>query len=211
MAEEGPRALFKGGPARVLRSSPQFGVSRIAFLVSHSILTLRLLLLGRTSQLSSIRRRGAVTDSALSHRLSSPTKISNFISPTPTARPPSPHSSRKAKKRSRVFELGMLSKVSHFFEISRSETHLVDVFSTPGCAFGLWRQEIEEIRYTWEHAMGLFFPEFRSRLPFVSSRLFSAQAGFWRTSSSRATESRRREMRCTFDENCNKIATILHP
>lgn len=26
LAEEGPRALFKGGPARVLRSSPQFGV-----------------------------------------------------------------------------------------------------------------------------------------------------------------------------------------
>lgn len=27
--EEGGRALFKGGPARVLRSSPQFGVVRL--------------------------------------------------------------------------------------------------------------------------------------------------------------------------------------
>ena len=27
MREEGPKAFFKGGPARVLRSSPQFGVT----------------------------------------------------------------------------------------------------------------------------------------------------------------------------------------
>ena len=31
MAEEGPRALYKGGPARVLRSSPQFGVTMVAY------------------------------------------------------------------------------------------------------------------------------------------------------------------------------------
>ncbi|ORY72748.1 mitochondrial inner membrane protein [Leucosporidium creatinivorum] len=31
LAEEGPRALFKGGPARVLRSSPQFGVTLVAY------------------------------------------------------------------------------------------------------------------------------------------------------------------------------------
>jgi len=31
VAEEGPRALYKGGPARVLRSSPQFGVTMVAY------------------------------------------------------------------------------------------------------------------------------------------------------------------------------------
>ncbi|GAA5988371.1 hypothetical protein JCM11641_005452 [Rhodosporidiobolus odoratus] len=31
LTEEGPRALFKGGPARVLRSSPQFGVTLVAY------------------------------------------------------------------------------------------------------------------------------------------------------------------------------------
>ncbi|KAL8286743.1 hypothetical protein RQP46_004271 [Phenoliferia psychrophenolica] len=31
LAEEGPRALYKGGPARVLRSSPQFGVTLVAY------------------------------------------------------------------------------------------------------------------------------------------------------------------------------------
>ena len=31
VSEEGPRALFKGGPARVLRSSPQFGVTLVAY------------------------------------------------------------------------------------------------------------------------------------------------------------------------------------
>ncbi|BGP12981.1 hypothetical protein JCM10213_006619 [Rhodosporidiobolus nylandii] len=31
LKEEGPRALFKGGPARVLRSSPQFGVTLVAY------------------------------------------------------------------------------------------------------------------------------------------------------------------------------------
>ena len=30
-AEEGFGALFKGGPARVLRSSPQFGVTLVAY------------------------------------------------------------------------------------------------------------------------------------------------------------------------------------
>lgn len=29
--EEGPKALFKGGLARVLRSSPQFGVTLVAY------------------------------------------------------------------------------------------------------------------------------------------------------------------------------------
>lgn len=29
--EEGPRALFKGGPARILRSSPQFGVTLVSY------------------------------------------------------------------------------------------------------------------------------------------------------------------------------------
>ncbi|GAA6010308.1 hypothetical protein JCM10207_005167 [Rhodosporidiobolus poonsookiae] len=31
LSEEGPRALFKGGPARILRSSPQFGVTLVAY------------------------------------------------------------------------------------------------------------------------------------------------------------------------------------
>lgn len=31
LAEEGPKALFKGGPARVLRSSPQFGFTLLAY------------------------------------------------------------------------------------------------------------------------------------------------------------------------------------
>jgi solute carrier family 25 aspartate/glutamate transporter 12/13 len=31
LAEEGPKALFKGGLARVLRSSPQFGVTLVAY------------------------------------------------------------------------------------------------------------------------------------------------------------------------------------
>jgi len=31
LREEGPRALFKGGPARVLRSSPQFGFTLLAY------------------------------------------------------------------------------------------------------------------------------------------------------------------------------------
>lgn len=31
LAEEGPRALFKGGPARILRSSPQFGVTLVVY------------------------------------------------------------------------------------------------------------------------------------------------------------------------------------
>ncbi len=31
MREEGPKALFKGGPARVFRSSPQFGVTLLAY------------------------------------------------------------------------------------------------------------------------------------------------------------------------------------
>ncbi|MBW0505855.1 hypothetical protein O181_045570 [Austropuccinia psidii MF-1] len=31
LKEEGPRALFKGGPARILRSSPQFGVTLVSY------------------------------------------------------------------------------------------------------------------------------------------------------------------------------------
>jgi len=31
LREEGPRALFKGGPARILRSSPQFGFTLLAY------------------------------------------------------------------------------------------------------------------------------------------------------------------------------------
>ena len=31
LAEEGPRALFKGGLARILRSSPQFGVTLLSY------------------------------------------------------------------------------------------------------------------------------------------------------------------------------------
>lgn len=48
-----------------------------------------------------------------SESLSSPTKISNFISRIPTARPPSPLSFRKEKRRSHVFELETLLKVSN--------------------------------------------------------------------------------------------------
>jgi len=31
LKEEGPAALFKGGPARILRSSPQFGVTLVSY------------------------------------------------------------------------------------------------------------------------------------------------------------------------------------
>jgi hypothetical protein len=31
LREEGPRALFKGGPARMLRSSPQFGFTLLVY------------------------------------------------------------------------------------------------------------------------------------------------------------------------------------
>lgn len=35
--EEGMRALFKGGPARVLRSSPQFGFTLVAYEYLHKV------------------------------------------------------------------------------------------------------------------------------------------------------------------------------
>lgn len=35
--EEGPRALFKGGLARVLRSSPQFGFTLVAYEYLHKV------------------------------------------------------------------------------------------------------------------------------------------------------------------------------
>lgn len=35
--EEGFRALFKGGPARVLRSSPQFGFTLVAYEYLHKV------------------------------------------------------------------------------------------------------------------------------------------------------------------------------
>ncbi|EOQ99986.1 hypothetical protein J056_001216 [Wallemia ichthyophaga EXF-994] len=38
LREEGPKALFKGGPARVLRSSPQFGVTLVAYEWLHKLM-----------------------------------------------------------------------------------------------------------------------------------------------------------------------------
>jgi solute carrier family 25 aspartate/glutamate transporter 12/13 len=38
LAEEGPRAFFKGGPARILRSSPQFGFTLAAYEVLQGLL-----------------------------------------------------------------------------------------------------------------------------------------------------------------------------
>lgn len=35
--EEGFRALFKGGPARVIRSSPQFGFTLLAYEYMHKV------------------------------------------------------------------------------------------------------------------------------------------------------------------------------
>lgn len=35
--EEGMKALFKGGPARVLRSSPQFGFTLVAYEYLHKV------------------------------------------------------------------------------------------------------------------------------------------------------------------------------
>jgi solute carrier family 25 aspartate/glutamate transporter 12/13 len=37
MKEEGPKAFFKGGLARIMRSSPQFGVTLAAYELLHSI------------------------------------------------------------------------------------------------------------------------------------------------------------------------------
>jgi solute carrier family 25 aspartate/glutamate transporter 12/13 len=37
LREEGPRALFKGGPARVIRSSPQFGFTLLAYEQLHHV------------------------------------------------------------------------------------------------------------------------------------------------------------------------------
>ncbi|KAG8765468.1 mitochondrial aspartate-glutamate transporter agc1 [Serendipita sp. 407] len=37
LREEGPRALFKGGPARVIRSSPQFGFTLLAYEQLHHL------------------------------------------------------------------------------------------------------------------------------------------------------------------------------
>lgn len=37
MREEGPRAFFKGGLARVMRSSPQFGVTLATYELLHSL------------------------------------------------------------------------------------------------------------------------------------------------------------------------------
>jgi solute carrier family 25 aspartate/glutamate transporter 12/13 len=35
--EEGFKALFKGGPARVIRSSPQFGFTLVAYEYLHKV------------------------------------------------------------------------------------------------------------------------------------------------------------------------------
>lgn len=40
-AEEGFSALFKGGPARVLRSSPQFGVTLVAYEVGARLVSIQ--------------------------------------------------------------------------------------------------------------------------------------------------------------------------
>lgn len=37
MREEGYKALFKGGPARVIRSSPQFGFTLVAYEYLHKV------------------------------------------------------------------------------------------------------------------------------------------------------------------------------
>ncbi len=38
MKEEGPRAFYKGGIARIMRSSPQFGVTLAAYELLHSLI-----------------------------------------------------------------------------------------------------------------------------------------------------------------------------
>ena len=38
MREEGPKAFFKGGIARIMRSSPQFGVTLATYELLHSLL-----------------------------------------------------------------------------------------------------------------------------------------------------------------------------
>ena len=38
MKEEGPRAFFKGGIARIMRSSPQFGVTLAAYEFLHTLI-----------------------------------------------------------------------------------------------------------------------------------------------------------------------------
>jgi solute carrier family 25 aspartate/glutamate transporter 12/13 len=38
--EEGFKALFKGGPARIIRSSPQFGFTLVAYEYLHKVRTL---------------------------------------------------------------------------------------------------------------------------------------------------------------------------
>ena len=37
--EEGFKALFKGGPARIIRSSPQFGFTLVAYEYLHKVRT----------------------------------------------------------------------------------------------------------------------------------------------------------------------------
>ena len=44
--EEGFKALFKGGPARVLRSSPQFGFTLVAYEYLHKVGIMRHILTG---------------------------------------------------------------------------------------------------------------------------------------------------------------------
>ena len=38
-SEEGFKALFKGGPARIIRSSPQFGFTLVAYEYLHKVRT----------------------------------------------------------------------------------------------------------------------------------------------------------------------------
>jgi len=48
LAEEGARALFKGGIARVLRSSPQFGVTLVAYETLQSSFPVCSFVMGKT-------------------------------------------------------------------------------------------------------------------------------------------------------------------
>ena len=56
--EEGFKAFFKGGPARIVRSSPQFGFTLVAYEYLHKV---RAILLGGSEALAADCGRGSVT------------------------------------------------------------------------------------------------------------------------------------------------------
>ncbi|TIA91112.1 hypothetical protein E3P99_01283 [Wallemia hederae] len=87
LKEEGSKALFKGGPARVLRSSPQFGVTLVAYEWLHKLLpypfqstdkpSMSALLPQREEDITRVRARNAL-------KLLLDTRTSQVISLRPT-------------------------------------------------------------------------------------------------------------------------------